>query len=155
MTLPVIIYAESDYKKPRYTLLDKDKKPVIGVGQFNDDTRCVHEAGKLPTGKYYCAQEPIPITVINDAIETNNTLLTWTAPIQNTDGSELTDLVGFKIYYGESESNLSTVVNIDNPTTTKFETSSLPSNTCCFAVTPVNSLGIEGKISNIASKKVL
>ena len=40
--------------------------------------------------------------------------LTWTAPTQNDDGSALTDLAGFKLYYGTSPGNYTKQVRIDN-----------------------------------------
>jgi len=32
-------------------------------------------------------------------------LLSWTAPTENSDGSPLTDLAGYKIHYGSSHGN--------------------------------------------------
>lgn len=78
--------------------------------------------------------------------------LSWTAPTENTDDSPLTDLVGFKVYYGASMSDLSTVIDT---TETQLKIQNLASNTYYFAVTAVNSLGVESEISNIVNKIVM
>lgn len=78
--------------------------------------------------------------------------LTWTAPIENTDDSTLTDLAGFKVYYGLSVDDLSTMVSV---TDTKLTLTDLGPHTYYFAVAAVNDLGIESELSNIVKKKVL
>lgn len=57
------VHAEYDYNDPRYTLLDKDRKPIEGVTQSTTDTRCIHKASKQPSGTYYCSRGPIKIVV--------------------------------------------------------------------------------------------
>src|ERR1700686_4746433 len=39
--------------------------------------------------------------------------LSWTAPDQNTDGSTLTNLAGYRIYYGTSANTLDQVIQIN------------------------------------------
>lgn len=46
-----------------------------------------------------------------------NVSLTWGVPTTNTDGSPLTDLAGYKIYYGIASGNHSTTINVGNVTT--------------------------------------
>jgi fibronectin type 3 domain-containing protein len=79
--------------------------------------------------------------------------ITWTAPTQNTDDTELTNLTGFKIYYGEVESNLDVSITIDDSDAYAWVIEDLkPGTTYYFAVTAVNSQGIESAFSSIASK---
>jgi len=79
--------------------------------------------------------------------------LSWRPPTENTDGSELTDLTGFKVYYGESENELTQTISIDSATTLAKVIENLTiEKTYYFAVTAVNSLGIESEMSNITSK---
>lgn len=40
--------------------------------------------------------------------------LSWTAPTTNVDGTLLTDLAGYKIYYGTASGNYPTVINVNN-----------------------------------------
>ncbi|HEX7041604.1 MAG TPA: fibronectin type III domain-containing protein [Trueperaceae bacterium] len=80
--------------------------------------------------------------------------LTWTAPTQNTDGSPLTDLVGYRIYYGTSEGGpYPNVVSVMDAGATQYivtgETLS-ENTTYCFVATAVNAAGLESQYSNEA-----
>ncbi len=80
-------------------------------------------------------------------------ILSWTSPTENTDDSKLTDLVSFKIYYGISENELSQTVTIGSASTLNKVIENLTiEQTYYFAVTAVNSLGIESELSDISSK---
>ena len=41
-------------------------------------------------------------------------------PSENADGSVLTDLAGYRIYYGRNPDNLTQVVVLDNPGLTRY-----------------------------------
>lgn len=96
---------------------------------------------------------PFSISVSQPA-SSGTATLTWTAPTTNTNGSALTDLAGYHIYYGTSPSALSTVVDIANPATTTYTVSSLASGTWYFAVNAYTTSGVESSLSNTGSKSV-
>ena len=77
--------------------------------------------------------------------------ITWTPPTENTDGSTLTDLTGYRIYYGTSRSALTKVVNITNPGLASYVISNLTAATWYFSVTSLNSNGVESPRSAIVS----
>lgn len=81
--------------------------------------------------------------------------LYWTMPTQNTDGSPLTDLTGYVIYYG-TDPNLFTSVSKSIPLPALATTISnlTPNNTYYFAISSVSASGGEGSRSNIASLKL-
>ncbi len=81
--------------------------------------------------------------------------LSWTPPTQNTDGSPLTDLAGYKIYYGTESGNYQTSIQIDNPGIAIYVVENLTPNTYYFVLTAFNSSGVESLFSNEASKQVL
>jgi fibronectin type 3 domain-containing protein len=70
------------------------------------------------------------------------------------DGSALTNLAGFRVYYGSSPTSLSASVTISNPATVKYVVSGLTSGTYYFGVTAYDANGIESDLSSIASKKI-
>lgn len=75
--------------------------------------------------------------------------LQWLVPVTNNDGSTLTDLSGYSIYYGTSPTNLSERIDIDAGLSA-YEIESLsPEQSYYFAITSVNSHDIESDISNI------
>jgi Fibronectin type III domain len=85
---------------------------------------------------------------------TGTATLTWTAPTENTDGTALTDLAGYHIYYGTSAEALTQEVDVPGAVTTTYEISGLSSGTYYFAVTAYSSIGIESAESNVGSKTI-
>src|ERR1700690_1238325 len=72
--------------------------------------------------------------------------LTWTPPTTNTDGTPLTDLAGYKLYYGTSSGNYGTPINVGNVAT--YTISNLTSGSYYFAVTAYDLSGVESNYSN-------
>ncbi|MCW8998434.1 MAG: fibronectin type III domain-containing protein, partial [Kangiellaceae bacterium] len=96
------------------------------------------------------ATESITITMSN---ATGTATVSWTAPTHNTDDSELDDLTGYKIYYGQDADNLIDYILVEDPSQTSYVVEGLFTNTVYyFSVVACNSLGIESDLSNIASK---
>jgi len=87
-------------------------------------------------------------------VATGSVTLTWTPPTMNTDGSPLTDLAAYKIYYGLTQGNYTNQIRIDNPGLSSFVVDNLSPNTYFFVSTAINSAGIESDISNVASSIV-
>ena len=86
-------------------------------------------------------------------------LVSWTAPTTNTDGSALTDLAGFNVYWNVGDPSLVTAPSgkvraITSPATLSTLISGLMPGNWYFAVTTVNSKGVESAISNIVTKTI-
>lgn len=80
--------------------------------------------------------------------------LSWTAPLQNTDGSVLLNLSGFKIYYGRAPGTLDSTISVTNPSVSTYVVESLSTGTWYFGVAAINSQGVESPLSNVASKTI-
>lgn len=80
--------------------------------------------------------------------------LSWSAPTQNTDGSSLTDLAGFRIYYGTNSGSYSNTVTLNSPYTRSYTISSLPANTYYMVVRAFDTANNEGPPSVEASKTI-
>jgi len=80
--------------------------------------------------------------------------LSWNPPTENADGSNLGDLTGYRIYYGKSAGQLDRRIVLDNPGLTRFVVENLPPARWHFAMTSLNSRGIESRRSRTVSKKV-
>jgi hypothetical protein len=89
------------------------------------------------------------------ATATGSATLMWTPPTQNTDGSPLTNLVGYKIYWGTSQNDLANSVTLRNAGLSSYVVEQLTPATWHFAVTALNGTGVESTFSNTASKRVL
>ena len=82
--------------------------------------------------------------------------MSWAAPTANTNGSALTNLAGYKIYYGTDASSLTTeqVVEVASPTTLSYVLSGLGSGTWYFAVASYSTSGEESALSAVSSKTI-
>lgn len=94
------------------------------------------------------------ITVAMPAEGAGTALLSWTTPVQNTDGSPLTDLVGYQIYSGRSPGSLARLTSITSPSITSHRVDGLTSGTHYFAVSAFSSTGVESALSGVASKTI-
>ena len=81
-------------------------------------------------------------------------VLSWVAPTQNTDGSTLTDLAGFRVYSGAATGSLTMQQQIANPATLTFTATGLSVGTRYFAVTAYNTAGVESARSATGSKTI-
>jgi len=93
-------------------------------------------------------------SIIVTQVANGSATVTWTAPTQNTDGSALTNLAGFNIYYGTSASNLNQSVQIANPGLTTYALGNLAPGAWYFAVNAYTTAGAESALSSIASKTI-
>ena len=91
---------------------------------------------------------------VSAASSTGSVTLSWTAPTQNADGSALTDLSGFRIYYGTTASTLTQTVTLNSPATLTYVISNLKSGTWYFAIKAINSTGAESALSAVGNTTV-
>lgn len=81
--------------------------------------------------------------------------LSWLPPTENTDGSALTNLAGYNIYYGTEAGNYTEVITIDNPGIAEYIVENLPSgNTYYFVITAFDADGNESEYSPTGSKTI-
>lgn len=80
--------------------------------------------------------------------------LAWTVPTTNADGSALTNLAGYWIYYGTRSDALDRLQRIGDPATTQYLVTGLSSGTHFFAVTAFNSANVESRLSAVGNKSI-
>jgi hypothetical protein len=103
-------------------------------------------------GRATAALPGFAITVADVSI--GNATLSWTPPTQNTDGSSLTNLAGYRIYYGASAGVLTQTVQLSNAGMSTYVVQNLSAGTYYFAVRAYTSDGVESDASNVTSKVV-
>jgi hypothetical protein len=91
---------------------------------------------------------------VTAATTTGSATLSWVAPTLNTDGTPVTNLAGYRIYYGTSAGALSSSIDVPGAATTQYEISNLSSGTYYFVVMAYNSFGLESAASNQSSKTI-
>jgi hypothetical protein len=85
---------------------------------------------------------------------TGTATVSWMAPTENTNGTALTNLAGFKVYYGTSASSLTQIAQVANAGATNYVVSGLASGTWYFAVTSYTTDGQESAPSSTSSKTI-
>ncbi len=80
--------------------------------------------------------------------------LNWLPPTENEDGTALTDLAGYRIYWGTSAGNYPNSITIDNPGLTTYVVENLAPGAYEFAATAFNGAGVESNFSAPANKVV-
>jgi hypothetical protein len=83
-----------------------------------------------------------------------SSVVSWVAPTANTDGSTLTNLAGFRVYYGTSSTTLTQTQTLNDVTARSATISGLAPGTWYFAVRTLNTRSEESANSNIASRAV-
>jgi hypothetical protein len=96
--------------------------------------------------------EAAPTTIA--AVSAGTATLRWTAVTQNSDGTVLTDLAGYKVFYGVSADALNTIVVLSDPNVTTYEVANLAPGTWYFAVAAYTASGTQGELSDVAVKTV-
>lgn len=107
---------------------------------------------QVSDGEATASLGPFDIEVV--ATATGSALLSWTPPTRNTDGSPLTNLAGYRVYWGTSPGDYPNSVTINNPGITSYVVDQLTPATWYFALTALNTAGAESAFSNVASKTV-
>jgi Fibronectin type III domain len=86
--------------------------------------------------------------------KTGSATLSWTPPTENTDGTPVTDLAGYHIYYGTTEGAWTSTITVLEATETSYVVSGLAPGTYYFAVVAFNTAGDDSPESNVASKTI-
>jgi len=95
-----------------------------------------------------------PFTLNIVATAAGSATLSWTAPTTNTDNSALTDLAGFKLYWGPSPGNYTDNITLNGVGTLTYVVDNLTAGTWYFSAKSFNTPGTDSVASNEASKVV-
>jgi fibronectin type 3 domain-containing protein len=114
-----------------------------GDGTSSDSTGAFESAAAQPSTS---ASAPLPTP------GTSNVTLSWVGPTENTNGSALTDLAGYKIYYGTSPKQLNEMVAVANPGLQTYVIDGLAVGaTYYFSITATATDGTESVASTVVS----
>lgn len=80
--------------------------------------------------------------------------ISWTPPTTNTDGTALSDLAGYNIYYGTVSGSYPNKVVVNNPGLSSHLIENLASGTYFFVIRAYDFFGNESVNSNVASKTI-
>jgi putative Ig domain-containing protein/fibronectin type III domain protein len=80
--------------------------------------------------------------------------LSWTVPTENTNGTPVTDLAGYHIYYGTSAGAWTSTITVMDATESSYVVSGLAPGTYYFAIVAFNTAGEDSPQSNVGSKTI-
>jgi hypothetical protein len=106
-----------------------------------------------------CNQDPTGVSTVPAGTSATNkgsgtATLSWQAPTTNTDGAALTDLSGYRIYYGTDAGDLTASVQLTGVGLQTYVIDGLGTGTWYFAIKAVTSTGVESALSDIVSKTI-
>lgn len=104
----------------------------------------------------YASLPAFNISVQDVAPQTGSTSLKWTAPVARADGTALalSEIAGYKVYYGKTAGNYSNSLNINGGSSTSATISNLTTGTYYMVVTTRDSAGRESGQSSMVAKQV-
>jgi hypothetical protein len=144
------------FDRPAWLSIDQATGRLYGTPTAADVGTYPHIGITASNGYYQGTLPSFSITVPSQGAELPPAAVTiaWTPPTENTNGTALTNLAGYHLYYGTSQSNLNKVVDITNPGLASYVLSDLSSGTWYFALTSVNTAGVESVRSAVISTVV-
>ncbi|HEV7137565.1 MAG TPA: fibronectin type III domain-containing protein [Steroidobacteraceae bacterium] len=80
--------------------------------------------------------------------------VSWSAPTANTDGSALTNLAGYRVYYGTAPNTLNQSLDVPSAGATDFVIQGLKTGLWYFAVVAYTNTGLESTRSSVVSKAI-
>ncbi len=92
-------------------------------------------------------------SISNSSPTEGEVTIAWVAPTSNVDGSPLTDLAGYKIYYGPATGDY-TGGSTDVGLTTSYDTNTLTAGYYCFVVVSYDFSGNESAYSGELCKNL-
>jgi hypothetical protein len=138
--------------KPGWATFDSTSGRLSGSPQAGDVGTTSNIVIGVSDGSTSDALPGFSITV--NQLATGSATVSWVPPTQNTDGSTLATLAGYRIGYGTSASTLDRTVEITNAGLTSYVIDNLAPGTYYFAVKALTSGGLESDYSSVASKTI-
>lgn len=93
-------------------------------------------------------------TVTVNGTVAGSATVSWSPPTTRSDGTALTNLAGYRIYYGNAPGQYGTTLTLNNAGLSSYVVEGLSPGTYYFAVTAFDATGVESDFSPPASKSI-
>jgi Putative Ig domain len=138
--------------KPAWATFDSFSGALMGHPTSSDIGTYEGIAITVSDGSVTIPLEPFSLTVISAG--TAAVTITWLPPAVNDDGTPLTDLAGYFIYYGTDPNSLENVRAIHNMGISSHVIDGLVPGQWHFAIKSYNTAGIESDLSGVIGAEV-
>jgi len=139
-------------RKPAWATFDRATGRLSGTPDAADVGNFTNIGIAVSDGQASAALSGFDITV--HQITEGSVTLSWNPPTENSDGTALTNLAGYRIYYGRNKDNLAQSVALNNPGVTRYVVENLSPARWHFAMTSLNTVGTESRRSPTVSKTI-
>ncbi len=95
-----------------------------------------------------------PFSILVRPVRTGSVSLSWQPPTQREDGSALTNLAGYRLFYGRQPGEYANQVRIENPGITRYVVDNLAAGSWYFVMTAFDADGLESDFSKEAVRSV-
>jgi hypothetical protein len=130
---------------------------LLLAGCGGADSSAASTSGTTPPTAGETSPPPLssgPPPVTPPTPTTGAATVSWVAPTQNSDGSPLTSLAGYTIYYGTSAASLTQTIKVASAGASSYVVTNLSSGTWYFAVAAYTNAGVQSNQSNVSSKTI-
>ncbi len=138
--------------KPAWASFNRTNGRLYGTPASGDIGTFAGVTITASDGELEDALGPFAITVADRTL--GSATLSWSAPTTNEDGSPLTDLRGYRVYYGVEQSTLTRRIEVPDADVTSATIEELEPATWYFAVQAYTTDGTESTSSNVVSKTI-
>ncbi|HEY8518831.1 MAG TPA: putative Ig domain-containing protein [Gammaproteobacteria bacterium] len=132
--------------RPPWASFDASTGRLTGTPRSEDIATYPNVTIQVEANGLYDTLPPFAIEVV--AVGSRGVTLTWLPPTQNEDGSELTDLAGYVIRYGEKSGVYTENIVLEDPELASYVVEGLVPGTYYFVIAAFNSEGTESRNSN-------
>ncbi len=144
----------SIHNAPPWASFDTATGELSGTPQAGDAGTYPDIVISVSNGQASATLPSFSITVAEAGSASGSADVSWTPPTTNTNGTTLTDLGGYYIYYGTSASSLTQKVQVTNIGLTSYEVGGLTAGTWYFAVAAYTTSGAQSSLSNVVSTTI-
>jgi hypothetical protein len=140
---------------PSWLTFNTSTGALAGTPSASDEGTTGHIVITASTTGASATTTPFTISVQPAAASTTVSVkLSWAAPTENTDGTPVTDLAGYHIYYGMNPAELTLWASVAGAGSTTYVVGDLPGGTYYFSVVAYNSAGVDSGQSNLANETI-
>jgi hypothetical protein len=139
-------------RKPAWARFDRSSGRLWGTPAAGDVGNFTNIAISVSDGTDSASLAAFDVSV--NPIAVGAATLSWNPPTEKSDGTPLTYLAGYRIYYGKNADNLTQVVVVNNPGLTRYVVENLSPARWHFEMTSVTDEGIESRRTPTVSKTI-
>jgi hypothetical protein len=137
---------------PSWAIFDSTDGRLSGTPSAADVGTSANIIISVSDGTTSVKLAPFSLAVVQYA--TGSATLSWLAPTLNTNGTALTNLAGYRIYYGRSAASMTQVIQLAGTGVQSYVVTELSPGTWFFSVDAYSSTGASSNQSAVVSKTI-